>query len=228
MSAPRLSGQPQLPNSLMRTQRTHQVLAATLAFVCFGCAFGGTSSGVSSTSEKYLMSASARAPSNVPSGHHEVIEPVLPTLYGRDGSPVATQRGGTVEPGRQPSHSLDSSDGSRMYILELYQQAIDEKEALEIEVGALGAALDKSNDAIEQGALRIVELQKLSEGLRTDVSRLEGEGVELAERLTTAQIRRLEAEKLLLEAKIEWSRLQKMMQDRAAASEANMSAGGRR
>lgn len=174
------------------------------------------------------MSAGARAPSNIPNGQHEVIEPVLPTLYGRDGSPVSVQRGGTIEPGREPSHSLDSGDGSRMYILELYQQAIDEKEALEIEVRALGAALDKANDAIEQEAMRVAELQKFSEGLQADVSRLESEGMELAERLTTAQIRRLEAEKLLLEAKIEWSRLQKMMQDRAAASEANSSAGSRR
>ena len=108
-----------------------------------------------------------------------------------------------------------------MYILELYQQAIDEKEALKIEVQALSAALDKANDAIELGATRRAELQKLTEGLRSDVTRLETEGDNLASRLTTAQIRRLEAEKLLLEAKIEWSRLQRMMSRRAETAEAS-------
>ena len=209
----------------MRIQTINPVLAVALTFLCFGCAFGRTSTGVRSTPENYLMSAGTRVPSAMPQGQREIVEPVLPTLYGRDGSPVAAQRGGTVDPTRKSTHDLDSSDGSRMYILELYQQAIDEKESLEVEVEALSSALEKANDAIEQGALRIEELQKLSETLRSDVATLQADGEDLANRLTTAQIRRLEAEKLLLEAKLEWQRLQKMMERKAETAEASATRG---
>ena len=174
------------------------------------------------------MSSGVSSPSSMPRGQREVVEPVLPTLYGRDGSPVAVQRGGTVDPERRSTHELDSADGSRMYILELYQQAIDEKESLQIEVDALSAALDRANDALEQDALRISELQKISEELRAQVATLETEGDDLAARLTTAQIRRLEAEKMLLEAKLEWRRLQKMMARRAEATEAGSTRGEER
>ncbi len=204
---------------------TPRILPVVLACLCFGCAFDRTSSGVTTSPESYLLSASSQVPSAVPRGQREVVEPVLPTLYGRDGSPVSVQRGGTVDGGRRPTHELESPDGSRMYILELYQQAIDEKEALEIEVQALSAALTKANDALQQGVQRTGDLQKMLEGLRSEVKRLDSEGQDLASRLQTAQIRRLEAEKLLLEAKLEWSRLQKMMLRRAETTEAGSTRG---
>jgi hypothetical protein len=115
-----------------------------------------------------------------------------------------------------------------MYILELYQQAIDDKEALEVEVEALTAALDKANDIIQQSHERLVEVQGLLEEERSRSERLEGEGRELASRLTTAQIRRLEAEKLLLEAKLEWNRLQKLMQRKSEDAENGITTGGQR
>lgn len=211
----------------MRTFLNNLALSAGLGLLCFSCAFGRTQSGMATAPEKYLMSAGTRVPSSMPRGHQEVSEPVMPVLYGRDGSPVAVQRGGTVDPGRKPTHDIDSADGSRMYILELYQQAIDAKESLELEVEALNAALDKANDVIEQNEGRISELQTLLETMRADVIRLQAEGDDLASRLTTAQIRRLEAEKLLLEAKLEWRRLQKMMEDRAEDIE-SLPTGGRR
>lgn len=212
----------------MRTTFFNGVLTLGLAFTCFGCAFGRTNNGVTSTPEKYLMSAGTRVPSSMPADHEEIVEPVLPTLYGRDGSPVASQRGGTVDPIRKPTHDLDSQDGSRMYILELYQQAIDDKEALEVEVVALTAALDKANDIIQQNHDRLTEVQGLLEAERAKSMQFEAEGEELASRLTTAQIRRLEAEKLLLEAKLEWNRLQKMMQRQNENSETGMMQGGQR
>ena len=211
----------------MRTHVTNFALAAVLGTLCFSCAFGRTQTGVSSAPEKYLMSAGTRVPSSMPQGHQEVQEPVMPALYGRDGSPVSTQRGGTVDPDRRPTHDIDSPDGSRMYILELYQEAIDSKESLELEVEALNAALDKANDVISQNEGRITELQALLESMRADVIRLQAEGDDLASRLTTAQIRRLEAEKLLLEAKLEWRRLQKMMEQRVEDMEGTQSGGQR-
>ena len=202
----------------MRSPIPTRVLPFALAALSLGCAFGRTSSGVRSTPEKYLMSAGARVPSAVPTDGRDV-QPEMPALYGRDGSPVATQRPGTVDTGRRPTHELDSPDGSRMYILELYQQAIDEKEALEVEVTALTAALEKANDAIEQYEQRLTDLQAMLENRNAEVARLRTEGDELANRLVTSQIRRLEAEKLLLEAKLEWIRLQKLLARRSGSSE---------
>ena len=115
-----------------------------------------------------------------------------------------------------------------MYILELYQQAIDNKEALEVEVEALTAALDKANDIIQQSHNRLTEVQKLLEDERGKAAQLAKDGEELSSRLTTAQIRRLEAEKLLLEAKLEWNRLQKLMKRKSENPEIGMLSGGQR
>ena len=77
---------------------------------------------------------------------------------------------------------------------------------------------------LEQGELREQELAVMIEGLRqelgaerTRVAQLEEQNIELASRLTTAQIRRLQAEKLLLEAKLDWKRVEALMQSQAPA-----------
>lgn len=184
------------------------LLTCLLTLGCSGCHLLGGSDGPTSPPEKYLMSPGARTPASVQRGSEQVVEPVMPTLYGRDGSPVTAQPAGTVINDRQPTHELEEPDGSRMYILELYQQAIEARESLEMEVEALTAALDKANDALEETAYRADELLLRVEKQQNEIERLEGQGLELASRLTTAQIRRLEAEKLLLEAKLEWQRLQ--------------------
>ena len=182
-----------------------------LALGCSGCHLLRGGDGPSSPPEKYLMSPGARTPASVQRGSEQVVEPVMPTLYGRDGSPVTAQPAGTVVNDRAPTHELEEPDGSRMYILELYQQAIEARESLEMEVEALTAALDKANDALEQSAYQNDEMKKLVEKQAGQIERLENQGLGLASRLTTAQIRRLEAEKLLLEAKLEWQRLQETL-----------------
>lgn len=101
---------------------------------------------------------------------------------------------------------MEPTGEGRMYIVELYQQAIDERDALQIEVETLLATLEHVQARTDQ-----VE-GDLSRS-RAEVDRLEGEkralideNIDLAGRLTTAQIRRLEAEELLLEAKLLWLR----------------------
>jgi hypothetical protein len=98
-------------------------------------------------------------------------------VYARDGSVVASD-GVVVQDA--PVRAVGEREGSRTYLLELYQQALDAKDALALEVQALQAQSGK--DRAERDAL-------LAE---RDAAR--GKGDELA-----TKVKRLEAEKLLLE-----------------------------
>jgi hypothetical protein len=131
-----------------------------------------------------------------------------PQLYSRDGTPVGVQEPGTVAVSPRTGQSSGQEEGSRWTLLEQYQDAITAKEELEFEVGALGNALDQAE---AQTAL----LSQASEEMRAQmamyeqrIEELKSENLELASRLTTAQVRRLQSEKLLLEAKLDWSRVQ--------------------
>jgi len=144
--------------------------------------------------------------------------------FGAWGSSVSQEKplyawdGGVVEPSAQPAsqpqrgapadpvHGVQPTGSGRMYILELYQKAIDERDALEVETSALTAALERSQADLEAARATAAELDAEVLELEARVDVLGSENAELADRLITAQIRRLEAEKLLLEAKLEWHR----------------------
>jgi len=123
-------------------------------------------------------------------------------LYARDGSVVAVppKSSSRVEP--ETKRDLGDREGSRPYLLELYQKAVEEKNALSVEVENFKAALEQERKLNSQGAeeraLLRAEITKLSQ--ERDNAR--NESVDLASRLTTAQIARLEAEKALLEVQI--------------------------
>ena len=137
-------------------------------------------------------------------------------LYARDGSPVPNQPAASVTTADGIGRELGQDEGSRPYLLELYQQTIEQKEELALEVSALHAALEEADH-------RQLELQTENEGMQMRLSELEQrittleeDKLDLAGRLATAQIRRLEAEKLLLETTLEWTQFQAA---RAAAVE---------
>ncbi len=118
-------------------------------------------------------------------------------LVGWDGSAVAD--GAPAQDA--PDRALEPGQG-RMRIIELYQQVLDERDALRDE-------LEASASALEAAQRQRVELEEENRSLRARVVALENgqesmqaENLDLAARLTTAQIRRLEAEKALLEARI--------------------------
>jgi len=125
-----------------------------------------------------------------------------PLLYARDGSVVgAPGDGGSAR--ETPRHEVGARDGSRMYLLELYQKTVEERDGLARELETHAAALTRASET--QAAL-----VKERDEARAEALKLRGEleagrrdNDELAARLVTAQIRRLEAEKLLLEARIE-------------------------
>ena len=127
-----------------------------------------------------------------------------PVLYGRDGKPVeagdATAAG---EPGAAlATRDLAGNQGGRMYILELYQSVIEERDHLALEVGALGSEIERARAALSAADQRIAELEQALEGAAAENQRQRAENIDLAGRLATAQIRRLQAEKILLEQRL--------------------------
>lgn len=151
-----------------------------------------------------------------------------PTLYARDGSVVqgpqaaregAKSAGEAALGSADPRHDIGARDGSRMYLLELYQKSVEEREALTREVKSLQQALTEVGDAqakVEKerdaATAQIARLQTELEKARTD-------NQDLAGRLLTAQIRRLEAEKLLLETRIAALQRDATEQDGAAKAQ---------
>ena len=127
-----------------------------------------------------------------------------PVLYARDGSVVEPSAAfsGRPEAADAPIRGVQPRDESRMQLLDLYQRVVAEKEALALEVGALDATLASTRAGEVALAHERDELLARVAALEADVARGESENADLAARLTTAQIRRLEAEKLLLEAKL--------------------------
>jgi hypothetical protein len=131
-----------------------------------------------------------------------------PPLMGWDGDVVAGDLPGNTVEESSGARSLEPSPTGRMYIIELYQQVLDERDALAGEVAVLEqtlaetrALLSATSDSLQQLEARVVDLEARYQALQ-------GENLDLSARLTTAQIRRLEAEKMLLEAQIQWHRSQ--------------------
>lgn len=131
-----------------------------------------------------------------------------PQLYSRDGSPVGVQETGTVAVKPEVTHAATQTDGSRWTLLEQYQDAIAANEELEFEVSALGEALDIAETQVATLTATNDELRGQMSDYEARIAALESENIELAARLTTAQVRRLQSEKLLLEAKLDWKRVE--------------------
>ena len=142
---------------------------------------------------------------------HEVIvepEPWAPA------TPAWEQRSfeGVIEPASPgevtwsswPTHESDAEpQGSRMFLLERYQEVVDERDSLAREVMGLNATIDTLSAKITALETDLGQANGTAAARQTEISRLKGENTDLAERLTTAQIARLEAERILLEESIE-------------------------
>lgn len=143
-------------------------------------------------------------------------------LYGRDGSPVgaAVPQGGPGGIGQAPgpvqisegplNHGpeIDETQGSRVVMLDLYQQAVKDRERLMEEVAWAQDELDKAYGIIQAHEANAEDHASQLEEASAANAQLESQVFELAERLATAQLRRLEAEKLLLEKTLEQTRAQ--------------------
>ena len=116
-----------------------------------------------------------------------------------------------VDPGQETiGHPLEESGGSRLVLLDLYQIAVDERDELTLEVGALNDRIDHERQRYVELQRRLHELEATHEATRLEQRGLAEQNLELAGRLTMAQIRRLEAEKLLLESTLKWQQGSKL------------------
>lgn len=146
-------------------------------------------------------------------------------LYARDGSIVTGDRTSPVAlttPGSDnaPVHDIQRTGEGRMYILELYQNVIEERDTLTLEVRGLNGELDRTRTALVEADVRIANLEAQVTTFEARLQSLEAENMDLAGRLTTAQIRRLQAEKILLEIRLEESRaLDALVEAEVAAAE---------
>ena len=128
-------------------------------------------------------------------------------LYGFDGSPVGSMAPGGVERRTKPiDRTIDDGGGSRLVLLELYQQAVEERDELLLELEALDRALDLGEERTRGVENQLAAMLSANQALEERMLALEAENTEVAARLATAQIRRLEAEKAWLEAAVEWER----------------------
>ena len=127
-------------------------------------------------------------------------------LQAWSGGVVPDPKAGVQTAQTPPAHGLEPSVDGRMHIIELYQEVLDERDGLADEVRALQTALARTQETLDaermDAATRETRLSALEERSRA----LLEENRDLAARLTTAQVRRLEAEKLLLETQIAWRR----------------------
>ncbi len=135
-------------------------------------------------------------------------------LYGRDGTPVGasaapaamsagpqgvTQPQATITATEDMPHRPQDAVGSRPVLLELYQTVVTEKEALEFQLEATQEALQSTEDRMFDLEKRLEEEIRAREAADQSRKQFEEQVFEIGRRLSVAQMRRLEAEKLLLE-----------------------------
>jgi hypothetical protein len=127
-------------------------------------------------------------------------------LLSWDGGVVDGPTAGAVTQHQDQKRGLEPTLEGRMHIIELYQQVLDERDSLLGEVEALTAALERAQTLLQTTQQSAFDLEARIAALEEGHRLLLSENQEIAGRLTTAQIRRLEAEKLLLESRIAWHR----------------------
>ncbi|MEE2939466.1 MAG: hypothetical protein VX460_03675 [Planctomycetota bacterium] len=131
-----------------------------------------------------------------------------PTEYGFDGSPVGASRPGQVtEMRRSINDGVDKApQGTRNLLLDLYAENQKEVERLSTANEDLSIALELAETRAADFEQQLNDLQAQFDQLGADKQAADQKNFDLAARLATAQIARLEAERALLESMIEWRR----------------------
>jgi hypothetical protein len=139
-------------------------------------------------------------------------------LYAWDGGVVSGAPQGRVAEQEGTPRGLETPPAGRMHIIELYQQVLDERDALTVEVEHLREELEQTKLALQAKTVAAEELTSRVSSLEAAHQALLADNQAIAARLVQAQIRRLEAEKMLLEARIESERAKAEESARAAAA----------
>lgn len=124
-------------------------------------------------------------------------------LYGRDGQPVVVGPAPAVRVEGEPKRDIGEGEGGRASLLELYTNAVRDKAALMDELAAVKMTLEKERTAVAEGTQERSVLRGELTKLIRERDALQAENMDLAARLTTAQIARLEVQKELLQIQID-------------------------
>ena len=132
-----------------------------------------------------------------------------PILYGFDGTPVGSSRPGTITETKRPiNNGVDPEPaGSRGTLLDLYTDAAQKVQVLTVRNEDLEMGMDRAENRAYDLNQQLQALQAQYDILGNEKQGMETQVLELAGRLATAQIARLEAERSLLEATLEWRRM---------------------
>jgi hypothetical protein len=145
-----------------------------------------------------------------------------PPLYAWDGGVIdGAPQGRVSEQGGTP-RGLEPPPAGRTHIIELYQQVLDERDALATEVELLRKGLAETRIALDAKSKEAQDLTARLAALEAAHAGLLSDNQDIAARLVQAQIRRLEAEKLLLETRIE---VERAKAEEAAQAAAELKAG---
>jgi len=147
-------------------------------------------------------------------------------LYAWDGGVVDGAPQGRVTAQDGTPRGLETPPAGRMHIIELYQQVLDERDSLATEVERLRKELDETKLALDAKTRASEELGARVAALEASYKELSEDNQSIAARLVQAQIRRLEAEKMLLETKLESERTK--AEEAAAAAAAQQRPAGKR
>jgi hypothetical protein len=149
-----------------------------------------------------------------PSGAARIVEPgstgaATTPRYG-DAGAVQNEPFGSTTALDAPARQLEPGGSGRPLMLQQYQEALEERDALRIEVDALTHQLElmqlritELQTELQGGDLHATGLEHEIESLRGQVAGLQADNEDLSARLVTAQIRRLEAEKDLIQVLID-------------------------
>lgn len=140
-----------------------------------------------------------------------------PHRRGIDPSPVPASAPGVVTTTGQPINDGVAADGaqgsgtmgpgSRGLLLDLYTDAVENVEILTESNRDLMAALEMAEQRGADFERQLKELQAAYDELGRSKQEVDQRSFDMAARLATAQIARLEAERALLEATLEWRRM---------------------
>ena len=106
---------------------------------------------------------------------------------------------GTVRIVDEPVRPIEGSTPSRVWLLDLYQGALAEKEELGRRVNTLGRERDTAVLMVGELETERARLEARCAALDTELKALEAKSLELARRLVESELARLEAEKARLE-----------------------------
>jgi len=181
-------------------------IAGLLAFACSACAGAGS---------KPEPSAQQTTNASMPAAAEGV-------LYSRDGTPVAGGIPGANGADARPKRLIGEGEGGRASLLELYTKVVANRSELAEEVTALRATLEGERKSATEGADERTALRTELAQVSRERDALKAETLDLAARLTTAQIARLEAQKALLELQID----ARTREEAAATAKDKKRAGG--